>query len=271
MKNNQEMWNAWAPLHAKSDFYDVEGFKAGRSTMLYPVEFEEVGNVKNKSLLHLQCHFGMDTLSWARQGARVTGVDFSDKAIDLARSLSKELGIEANFICCNIYDLPEKLNKKFDIVYTSGGVLCWLPDLKRWAEVITHFLKPGGFFYILDGHPFLHMLLSDSPDMTGPEITRSYFYTAEPEEYQTDGSYAGVKTDKPHTGNEWTHSMGDVINSLISSGLRIEFLHEFPVISFKCLPFMERDDNGLWRIPGDRIPLIFTLKASKNKYQKGRL
>lgn len=262
LKNNQEMWNDWAPLHAESEFYDVEGFKNGRNT-LDSIELEEVGDVSGKSLLHLQCHFGMDTLSWARLGARVTGVDFSDKAIDIARSLSKELEIEADFICCNIYDLPEKLDEKFDIVYTARGVLCWLPDLKRWAEVITHFLNPRGVFYILDGHPFLDMLLSDSPDMTEPEITRSYFHTAEPEQYQTDGSYAGVKTDKPHTGNEWTHSIGDIVNSLISSGLGIEFLHEFPVFFSKCLPFMELDSDGLWRIPGDRIPLIFTLKATK--------
>ena len=262
MKNNQEMWDDWAPLHAQSEFYDVEGFKKGRCT-LYPIELEEMGDVSGKSLLHLQCHFGLDTLSWARQGAKVTGIDFSDKAIEIARSLSKELGIDANFVCSDVYDLPEKPKDEFNIVYTSAGVLCWLPDLKRWAEIISRFLKPGGFFYILEGHPFLNMLLSDSPDTTGPEITRSYFYTAEPEEYQIDGSYAGVKTDKPHTGHEWTHSMGDIINSLISSGLRIEFLHEFPVIFFRCLPFMEPDDNGLWRIPGDEIPLIFTLKAFK--------
>jgi SAM-dependent methyltransferase len=264
MKSNQEMWNDWAPLHAQSDFYDVEGFKKGRCT-LYAMELEEMGDVSGKSLLHLQCHFGLDTLSWARRGAKVTGVDFSGEAIEIARSLSSELGMDANFICSNIYDLPENLKGEFDIVYTSAGVLCWLPDLHRWAQIISHFLSSGGFFYILEGHPFLNMLLSDSPDMTGPEITRSYFYTIDPEEYQTDVSYAGIKTDKPHTANEWTHSMGDIVNSLISGGLRIEFLHEFPVSFFKCLPFMERDETGLWRIPGDRIPLTFTIKASKNK------
>ncbi len=262
LRNNYEMWNDWAPLHAGSEFYDVEGFKKGRSSMLYPIEFEEVGDVTGKSLLHLQCHFGLDTLSWARLGAKVTGMDFSDKAIELARSLSKELGLEANFVCSNLYDLLENLNGRFDIVYTSGGVLCWLPDLKRWGEIISHFLKPGGFFYILEGHPFLNMLLTESPDVTGPEITRSYFYTAEPEVYQTDASYAGTKTDKMHTGNEWTHSMGDIINAVISAGLRIEFLHEFPKIFFKAVPYMEQDEEGYWRIPGDKIPLIFTLKAT---------
>ena len=140
LKKNLDMWNDWAPLHAESEFYDVEGFKNGRNS-LDSIELEEVGDVTGKSLLHLQCHFGMDTLSWARLGARVTGVDFSDKAIDIARSLSTELGIEADFICSSVYDLRKNLDGKFDIVYTSAGVLCWLPDLKQWAEIINHFPK----------------------------------------------------------------------------------------------------------------------------------
>ena len=165
MKNNRAHWNEITPIHAQSDFYDLEGFKKGRSSMLYPIEIDEMGDVGGKSLLHLQCHFGMDTLSWARLGAKVTGVDFSDKAIELACSLSKELNIEANFVLSNIYDLPENLKGEFDIVYTSGGVLCWLHNLKRWAEIIAHFLKPGGFFYILEGHPF-SCVFDDSSDAT---------------------------------------------------------------------------------------------------------
>lgn len=264
MNNNLGMWNDWAVENAKSEFYDVEGFKNGRCT-LKSIELEEVGDVTGKSLLHLMCHFGMDTLSWARLGAKVTGVDFSDKAIELARSLSKELGTDADFICCNIYDLPGNLNGRFDIVYTSAGVLCWLPDLKRWAEIIAHFLKPGGFFYIMEGHPVLNMLLSESPEVTAPEITESYFYTPEPLTYQVDGSYAGIKTEKTHTGNEWTHSVGDIVNSLISTGLKIEYLHEFPKLFFQGMPYMVEDDEGWWRIPGDKIPLLFTLKATKSK------
>jgi len=262
LQNNLEMWNDWALLHAESEFYDVEGFKKGRCT-LYPIALEEMGDVTGKSLLHLQCHFGLDTLSWARQGAKVTGMDFSDKAINIALALSKELGIDADFVCCNIYDLPQNLNSKFDIVYTSAGVLCWLPDLKRWGEVIAHSLKPGGVFYILEGHPFMNMLLTESEDISGPEITRSYFYTAEPEIYESPGSYTGQQTDRLHTGNEWTHSLGDIINAVISAGLQIEFLHEFPKIFFKAVPYMEQDEEGYWRIKGDKIPLIFTLKATK--------
>jgi SAM-dependent methyltransferase len=266
-RNNLDMWNDWAQLHAESEFYDVEGFRNGRCT-LYPIEREEVGDVTGKSLLHLMCHFGLDTLSWSRLGAKVTGVDFSDKAIGIARSLSQETGIKANFVCSNIYDLPQNLEGQFDIVYTSAGVLCWLPDLKKWADVIAQFLKSGGFFYILEGHPFLNMLMVEDPDASAPEILNSYFYSPEPEEYQIDGSYAGAKTEKTHTSNEWTHSMGDIMNALVSAGLRIEYLREYPKIFYKAVPYMVQDDEGYWRIPGDKVPLIFTIKATKPAGEK---
>ena len=262
LESNREMWDEWAELHLDSEFYDVESFKKGKCS-LYSVAVEEVGDVSGKSLLHLMCHFGKDTLSWARRGAKATGVDFSDKAIDIARSLSGELELDAEFICCNLYDLPQNLDKQFDIVFTSAGVLCWLPNLKEWGCVIAQFLKSGGFFYILESHPFLNMLLDEDPEASKPEILRSYFYTPEPEVYQSVTSYAGMKTSKTHTGKEWTHSLGDIVNSLINAGLRIEFLHEYPYIFFKALPYMKQDDRGAWRIPGDKIPLIFTLKTTK--------
>jgi SAM-dependent methyltransferase len=262
LETNKEMWNEWAELHVNSEFYDVESFKKGRCS-LYPIAVEEAGDVSGKSLLHLMCHFGIDTLSWARRGAKVTGVDFSDNATDIARSMTDELELNAEFICCNLYDLLQNLDRQFDVVFTSAGVLCWLPDLERWASVIAQFLKSGGFFYILEGHPFLNMLLDEDPNAIKPEILRSYFYTPEPEVYQSDASYAGIKTSRIHTGKEWTHSLGDIVKSLISAGLRIEFLHEYPYIFFKALPYMEQDDQGAWRIPGDKIPLIFTLKATK--------
>jgi len=259
MKSNRGLWNEWTPHHAQSEFYDLEGFKNGRCT-LKSIELEELGDVSGKSLLHLQCHFGMDTLSWARRGAKVTGVDFSDNAIDIARSLSKELGIEASFICSNIYDLPQNLDGEFDIVFTSYGVICWIPDLKKWAEVIAHFLKPGGIFYIVTGHPFA-TVFNESKDATELEIIRSYFHSLEPEGYLPDGSYAVSNISVSNRGYEWTHSLSDVINALINAGLKIEFLHEFPLGFFKAYPIMEQDEAGWWHIEGDRIPLTFSLKA----------
>jgi len=263
IKGNLDLWNELTPIHARSAFYDVEGFKKGRCT-LKSIELEELGDVSGKSLLHLQCHFGLDTLSWARLGAKVTGVDFSDESITLARSLSKELGIKANFICSDIYDLPKVLNKKFDIVYTSAGILCWLPDLKKWAGVIALFLKPGGFFYIFEEHPFT-VVFDNSAGVTELKVTQSYFHAAEPVAWEVTGSYTGEKTDRPHTSYEWTHSMGDILNALMSSGLKIEFVHEFPLCVWRRFPFMEQDKAGWWRIKGDKIPLAFSLKATKTR------
>jgi SAM-dependent methyltransferase len=263
LKNNRELWDNWAPQHARSKFYDIEGFKKGKCT-LDSIQTEEIGNVRGKSLLHLQCHFGLDTLSLARLGAKVTGVDFSSNAIDIARSLRKDLGIEAEFICSDIYSLPEKLNGKFDVVYTTAGVLCWLPDLKRWGGIITHFLKPGGFFYIFENHPVLNAM-NDPENVSELKITHSYFHTAEPERGEITVSYAGAQSDAPYTSYEWTHSMGDIVNALVSSGLTIEFLHEFPALFFKRWPFMKQDNAGWWRLEGDKLPLTFSLKATKSR------
>ena len=261
MRMNRELWNELTPIHARSEFYDVEGFKAGKST-LKSIELEELGEVSGKSLLHLQCHFGLDTLSWARLGARVTGVDFSDKAIDLARSLSKELGIEANFICSDIYDLPETLDADFDVVFTSYGVLCWLPDLRRWAEIIAHFLKTGGTFYMVADHPLANVF-ENPEDVSELKVTYSYFHTPEPEKWEFPGTYADPEAKVSHTSYEWVHSLSDVISALISAGLSIEFVHEFPVCAWKRFPSMEQDGDGWWRLEGDKIPLTFSLRATR--------
>jgi SAM-dependent methyltransferase len=262
LKYNKAAWNENTPVHARSAFYDVAGFKAGKSMMIMPLEIEEMGDVHGKSLLHLQCHFGMDTLSLGRQGAKATGVDFSEEAIKLARKLSKEVGIKAEFICSDIYKLPEIHKKKYDIVYTSGGVLCWLPDLKKWGEIIAHFLKPGGFFYIMEGHPF-STVFDNSRTATELKVTQCYFHKAEPTKWEPEGDYADPTVIFTHGSYEWTHSLGDIINGLIQAGLKIEFLHEYPMIVYKVFPFMKKGKDNYWHLEGDKLPQIFTLKASK--------
>jgi len=261
IRMNRELWNELTPIHARSNYYDVEGFNSGKST-LRPIELEELGDVSGKSLLHLQCHFGMDTLSWARLGARVTGLDLSDKAIALARRLSKETGIEASFVQSDIYDLPENLDGDFDIVFTSYGVLCWLPDLGRWAEIIAHFLKPGGIFYMVADHP-LNNVFASKENSIELKIAYSYFHATEPIEWGAGSSYADPNAKVSHPSYEWTHSLSDVLNALISAGLRIEFVHEFPVCAYQRFPFMEQDKDGWWRLKGDNIPLTFSLRANK--------
>lgn len=185
-KANRALWNEWTSINEKSEFYDLEGFKSGKTT-LDPIELEELGDVSGKTLLHLQCHFGLDTLSWARLGAKVTGADFSESAIGLARSLSKELSIPANFLCSNIYDLPKILNGKFDIVFTSAGVLAWLPDLERWAQVIARFLNIRGAFYIREFHPLAYVF-DDQEGITEPEVAYPYFGSSEPMRCPVKGS-----------------------------------------------------------------------------------
>lgn len=264
---DQANWNRLAPLHAASAYYDVPGFKAGRNSLL-PIEREEMGDVTGKSLLHLQCHFGMDTLSWARLGAQVTGVDYAERAIELARELSREVGQDARFICSSIYDLPERLDDRFDIVFTSYGVLCWLPDLTRWGAVIAHFLKPGGFFYIVDGHPFAGVF-DDEKDATGLEVAYPYFPQAAPEACTCVGSYA-TDADVAHTEYEWPHSLSEIVNAVVGAGLELEFLHEFPYAAYRCLPFMEQGEDGWWRLTEhqDSVPLLFSAKARKPQPQR---
>lgn len=264
LKANQELWNEWTGEHEKSAFYDLEGFKAGKER-LKSIELEEVGDVRGKSLLHLQCHFGLDTLAWARHGATVTGVDLSTDSIALARSLSDELHIPATFVCSDILTLPENLQGQFDIVFTSYGILHWLRDLKRWAQVIDHFLKPGGFFYIVEDHPFMRVFSSD-PEL-GIKPDNPYFFSEEPYKAESTGTYATNFQGKKRTYYMWDHSIGEVINSLIDAGLRIEFLHEFPFALRAKFPNMAEGKDGYWRFPPEfsMIPLLFSLKASKSK------
>src|SRR4029079_9654858 len=187
---NEELWNAWTAVHAAGDFYDLEGFKAG-GWLIRPYEIELLGDVTGKSLLHLQCHFGIDTLSFARLGARVTGADLSPDAIELARVLAGELGYpDARFVRSNLYDLPNTLDGTFDVVYTSRGVLGWLPDIRAWARVVAHFLAPGGTFFISEVHPVAQAF--DDGGVAPGELRLRYPYWEHPEPlvFEVKGSYA---------------------------------------------------------------------------------
>jgi SAM-dependent methyltransferase len=264
-ETNRDLWDELTGIHAESDFYAVDAFRAGRSS-LRPLEVAELGDVSGRSLLHLQCHFGLDTLSWARRGARVTGVDFSPRAIDLARSLAAETGISADFVCARVESLPEVLPGVFDTVFTSYGVLCWLEDLRRWAEVIAHFLKPGGSFLLVEMHP-LADLLADDAAATNLRIGYPYFHSPEPFPCPTnDGTYAdrSRRASQP-VSYQWAHSLGDILNALLASGLRLDNLREYPFCQYPRFPWMERDADGWWRLPhpAPAIPLLFSLRATR--------
>ena len=264
LQDNRALWDERVPLHRDSPFYDLAGFKAGRCS-LKSIELDELGDVAGKSLLHLQCHFGMDTLSWARRGAHVTGADFSDQAIALAQSLSAELSLPARFVCANVYDLPEVLSERFDIVFTSAGVLGWLPDMRRWGAVVAHFLRPGGTFYIREKHPFADAFGDTEAAAATPQLAYPYF-DPEPLRSEESGSYAEPHAETAHNvAYEWQHTLSDIVNALTTQGLRLEYLNEFPFAGWKCLPGMEQGADGWWRLPGQEtfLPLTFSLKATK--------
>jgi SAM-dependent methyltransferase len=271
---NRRLWAEWTRVHEGSAFYDLEGFKEG-TTLHRPFdaapgvrvrdyEVEELGGVEGKDLLHLQCHFGIDTLSWARLGARVTGVDFSDEAIALARSIAAELGLDARFVHSMVENLPDNLDGDFDVVYTSRGAIWWLSDLARWAEVIAHFLRPGGIFYIAEFHPVLQTLDEDASE---PRVRWPYFYRAEPFAFPVHGSYAdpGATIDAD-VEYGWPHGLGEIVTALAQAGLIIETLHELDWVDYRHIPFLEADDEGKWRLPATvsgELPLMFSIRARK--------
>ncbi|HEY5989478.1 MAG TPA: class I SAM-dependent methyltransferase [Streptosporangiaceae bacterium] len=256
---NRRQWDERTAIHVSSGFYDVESFKAGRCT-LNSVELEEMGDVSGKRLLHLQCHFGMDTLSWARRGAKVTGVDFSSESIRVARQLAQELGLHAQFVESDIYELRHTLQGRFDVVFTSYGVLVWLPDLTKWAETIAHFLAEDGVFYLVEEHPVGGMLT----EQDGKLVATGPYFDVGPVECPGEGTYADPAA-KLTSGPcyEWQHPLSDVINALLGAGLRIVFLHEFPVSGWQRLPSMVRRDDGFWQLPGRDLPFLFSLLARK--------
>jgi SAM-dependent methyltransferase len=260
---NRKLWDARVPAHARSDFYDLDSFKAG-APALKPLELEELGDVDGKSLLHLQCHFGQDTLDWARRGARVTGIDFSSQAIDRAKSLAQEINLPATFVESDIDSLPDNLSGSFDIVFTSYGVVMWLPDIRRWAEVVAHFLKPGGTFYIVEFHPVSWIFDEESETL---KVKYPYFNSGEPLALPSTGSYADPGgSSGTFTEYSWCHSLADIVTALIDAGLHLAYVHEFPYTSYPQFPqLMDRQPDGTFRLKnGDgSVPLMFSIQATK--------
>lgn len=275
-ESNRRLWAEWTAIHERSDFYRLESFKHGTTldrpfdaapgVRIRAYEVEEVGNVDGRDLLHLQCHFGIDTLSWARLGARVTGIDFSPEAVALAIRLATELDLDARFVVSSVEDLPSNLDGQFDVVYTSRGAIWWLADLDRWAHVIAHFLRPGGFFYMTEFHPVLQTL-DEAPNAAEPRVVFPYFPRFEPLEFPVYGSYADPTAQidsKVEYG--WVHSMGEIVTAIAECGLRIDFLHEMDWVDYRMIPLLEEGDDGKWRLPSSitgELPLMFSLKATK--------
>jgi SAM-dependent methyltransferase len=256
---NRETWNEKVAVHAASEFYDLEGFKKGAES-LKTYEIEALGDVSGKSLLHLQCHFGQDTLSWARRGAKCTGVDISDEGIELARSLNNELGLDAEFVCCNVLDVSQHISETFDIIFTSYGVIGWLPDLKPWAKMISERLRPGGVFYLVEFHPIAWMFdyQQDPPKMIYGYQQKEAIY----EEYE--GTYAD-EGNSEITSKEygWNHGLGEVVSALIEAGLTVVLLKEHQESPYDIFPDLVKSETGMYFRKDKLFPLVFDIRAIK--------
>lgn len=244
---NRVNWDGRVPVHVDSAFYDLPGFVEGRNS-LRDFEVEEVGDVRGRSLLHLQCHIGLDTLSWARLGAEVTGLDFSVPALEVARDLAGRTGTAASsrFVTSDVYEAVTALDGRgpFDIVYTGLGALCWLPDLPRWARTVARLLAPGGFLHLTEFHPFSDVLGEDGRTVEEDYFARGPLVFDYPHTY-TDGE----ELPAPRSV-QWQHGLGDVVTALAGAGLRLEFLHE--------------RDGGHFRFPeGTGAPQVYSLQARK--------
>jgi SAM-dependent methyltransferase len=265
---NRSLWDAWTGVHATGEFYDLDGFRHG-GVQLRDDEIATVGDVNGATLLHLQCHFGIDTLSWARLGAQVTGADFSPAAIQLARELAVELGFpEARFVESDLYELPANLDGAFDVVYTSRGVLSWLPDIRRWAEVVAHFVRPGGRFFINEIHPVAMAFENEGVALGELRLQYPYWEHPEPLVFPVTGSYADPAADVgTHEEHGWDHGLGEIVTALIDAGLQIDRLDESPTLDWKLDFLVETaEGSGRWVLPPEvagELPLMFSLLASK--------
>ena len=263
---NRRWWDEAASIHAASRYYDVPAFKSGKLT-LNSIERAALGDVSGKSLLHLQCHFGMDTMSWARLGARATGVDFSENAIGIARGLNDEVGLDVRFIQSDVYELPNVLDEQFDIVYSALGVLCWLPDVDRWAKVAANHLKPGGMLFLMDGHPVHHMFQSEEEsesDASELRVHRGYWHGADGVRYAGDEpSYASGDVVIGGDTWEWQHTVSAVINAIVGAGLRLTSFNEHPESTYAAIRGMVRAEDGWYRLPDGApdVPMLYSLTA----------
>ncbi len=255
---NKATWNEKVKVHAKSDMYDLEAFKNGKSSLM-KYELDSLDNVKGKSLLHLQCHFGQDTLSWSRKGAICVGVDISNEGIKLAQQLNEELNLEAKFVCCNVLDTSKYVKDEFDIVFTSYGTIGWLPDLKPWARMIAKRLKKGGTFYIAEFHPIIWMF-----NYTEGKPIMKYGYMQDEVIYEEyEGTYANQSSKMISKEYGWNHGLGEVVTALTEAGLHIDYLKEHDESPYNVLPDLIETKSGNYVTKDKLYPLIFEIKATK--------
>jgi SAM-dependent methyltransferase len=264
---NRACWDERAPAHAASPDYAFARFAEDPSHLSNVVQFDlrRLGNVRGLDGVHLQCHIGTDTVSLARLGAHMTGLDFSQPALAEARRLAASANVEVTFVLADLYDAPKVLGEgRFDLVFTGVGALNWLPDIRRWAQVVAHLLRPGGRLFLREGHPVLWALADPRPDGL-LALEYPYFEQAEPTVWDEGGTY--VQTDQVFTttvAHEWNHGLGEIVTAVLDAGMKLTMLVEHDSVPWEALPGQMEDlGGGEWRLsdrPG-RLPHTYTLQA----------
>ena len=251
-ETNKHSWNQRVETHFNSKFYDVPGFLLGKSS-LNEIELSVLTDVSGKTVLHLQCHFGLDTLSLSRMGAEVTGVDISDVAIEKANELKMRAQLDAEFVAADVYAFGKQSNQRYDVVYTSYGAICWLPDIDRWAQVVAKKLKPGGRLCMAEFHPMIDLMAG-----------YSYFHKINPD-IQMENTYTENCDGTEHEFAVWTHNLGDVVTALVNAGLQIESLQEFDYSPYNCFAGMQEKQAGKFYLThkGHHVPMVYCLVAIK--------
>lgn len=257
---NKATWKEKLDPHLASDFYNMEAFVDGKSS-LNSFELALLGDVSGKKILHLQCHFGQDSISLSRMGAHVTAVDFSEKSIEKGRELAAQLGTSTQFICSDIYNLPNVLKEEFDIVFTTYGTIIWLPDVKKWANVVRRFTKPNGRLVFVDFHPIVWMYDDDFKQV------RYKYSSPEAIVEEEEGTYANKNAPISTQCVTWNHGMASTINALINSGLSILDFQEYDYAPYPFVGGTEQFEQGKYRIKtfGDKVPLVYSVVAQNIK------
>jgi len=267
---NRANWDERAPAHAASPDYQLQRFLDDPAHLSDVVRFDvpRLGDITGLRGVHLQCHIGTDTISLARLGARMTGLDFSPTAIAEARALARRSDADIDFVESNVYDAVTALGaERFDLVFTGIGALCWLPDVRRWADVVAALLKPGGRLFIREGHPMLWALADTSSPDDKLVVEHPYFETAEPLVYDEGGTY--VETDvvfTTTTSHSWNHGLGEIITALFDSGLRVTQFVEHDSVPWNALPgLMAKSGPDEWSLIDrpKRVAMSYTLQAVK--------
>jgi SAM-dependent methyltransferase len=265
---NRANWDERVANHLRAPLYRLDGLRAGRGRLGSIIE-AELGPVAGLRVLHLQCHFGSESLTLAQQGAEVVGLDFSGAAIAAARGLADELGLgsRARFVEADLYDAPAAIPEPgaFDLVLVTWGAICWLPDIRRWAEIVAHFVKPGGALYLAEGHPAALVFDDAAAAPDGMPGWFAPYFLAEPLVLDDPSDYADESARLRNARSySWMHPLGAVVSALIEAGLTLRWLHEHEGVPWRMFRLLALGEDGLWRWPERPwLPLGFSLRAER--------